>query len=118
MYCYSEAGFEAVEGCPVVSVLISALAEEQGMVIEEEMSLHGFEPGQLLHSHRCPLMADPHTEAALHHHTAQLAEVALSQTYRWTDTQSNILTYTFVILYIDIKMFKMFKVQTTLYLSI
>lgn len=76
-YRYSEAGFEAVEGRPVVSVLVSALAEQQGVVIEEEMSLHGLEPGQLLHSHRRPLMADPHAEASLHHHPAQLAEVAL-----------------------------------------
>lgn len=60
-----------------MSVLISALAEEQGVVIEEEMSLHGLEPGQLLHTHRCPLMADPHAEASLHHHSAQLAEVPL-----------------------------------------
>lgn len=77
MYCYSEAGFEAVEGRPVVVVLVSALAEEQGVVVEEEMPLHGFEPGQLFHPHRCPLMADPHAEASLQHHAAQLAEVAL-----------------------------------------
>lgn len=77
MYCYSEAGFEAVEGRPVGRVLVPALAEEQGVVVEEEMSLHGLEPGQLLHPHRCPLVADPHTEAALHHNTSQLAEVAL-----------------------------------------
>lgn len=61
-------------------VLISALAEEQSKVVEEEMPLHGFEPGQLLHSHRCPLMADPHAEASLHHHSAQLAEVPLGET--------------------------------------
>lgn len=79
MYCYSEAGFEAVEERPVVVVLVSALAEEKGVVIEEEMSLHGFEPGQLLHSHRCPLMADPHAEAPLHQHPAQLTKVTLSQ---------------------------------------
>lgn len=61
-------------------VLVSAFAEEQGVVIEEEMSLHGFEPGQLFHSHRCPLMADPHAEGSLHHHSAQLAEVTLGET--------------------------------------
>lgn len=87
MYCYSEAGFEAVEGCPVVVVLVSALAEEQGVFVEEEMSLHGFEPGQLFHSHRCPLMANPHAEAPLHHHAAQLAEVTLGQTDRQTGGQ-------------------------------
>ena len=85
MHCYSEAGFEAVEGRPVVVVFVSALAEEQSVFIEEEMSLHGFEPGQLFHSHRCPLMANPHAEASLHHHTAQLAEVTLGGTDGRTD---------------------------------
>lgn len=78
MRSYSEAGFEAVEGCPVVVVLVPALAEEEGVLIEEEVSLHGFEPGQLLHSHRRPFVADPHSEAPLHHHTAQLAELSLT----------------------------------------
>lgn len=80
MYCYSEAGFEAVEGGPVVVVLVPAFAEEQGVVIEKEVSLHGFEASQLLHPHRSSLMADPHAEAALHHHTAQLTEVTLGHT--------------------------------------
>lgn len=76
---YSEAGFEAVEGRSFVVVLVPALAEEQSMFVEEEMSLHGFESGQFLHSHCCPFMADPHTEASLHHYTAQLMEITLSQ---------------------------------------
>lgn len=78
-YCYSEAGLEAIVGRPIVAVLISALAEQEGVVIEEEVSLHGFKPGQLLHSHRCLFMAGPQAEAALHYHPAQLAEVALSK---------------------------------------
>lgn len=78
--CYSEAGFEAVEGRPVGGVLVPPLAEQQGVVVEEEVSLHGLEPGQLLHPHRRPLMADPHAEASLHHHPAQLAQVSLGQT--------------------------------------
>lgn len=57
------------------------------MVVQEEMSLHGLEPGQLLHPHRCPLVADPHAEASLHHHPTQLAEVALGRTDRWTDVR-------------------------------
>lgn len=77
---YSEAGFEAVEGRPVGGVLVSALAKKQGMLVQEEVPLHGLEPGQLLHSHRCPLAADPHTEASLQHHPAQLAEVSLGHT--------------------------------------
>lgn len=59
-------------------VLVSALAEEQGAFIKKEMSLHGFEPGQLLHAHCGPFMADPHAEASLHHHATQLAEVTLN----------------------------------------
>lgn len=61
-------------------VLVPAFAEEQRVVVEEEVSLHGFESGQLLHAHRCPLVADPDAAAALHHHAAQLAEVTLGQT--------------------------------------
>lgn len=76
---YSEAGFEAVERCPVRIVFISAFAEEQGVVIQEEMSLHGLEPGHLHHSDRCSLMADRHAEASLQNHPAQLAEVTLRQ---------------------------------------
>lgn len=76
---HSEAGFEAVEGRPVVAVLVSALAEEQGVLVEEEMPLHGFESGQLFHSHCRPFVADPHAKAALHHDAAQLAEITLCQ---------------------------------------
>lgn len=79
MYRYSKAGLEAVERRPVVSVLVPALAEEQGVIVQEEMSLHGLEPGQFLHSHSRPLVADPHAEASLQHHSAQLAEVTLGQ---------------------------------------
>lgn len=78
MFCYSEAGFEAVERRPVVVVFIPALAEEEGVFIEKEVSLHGFEPGKLLHSHRRPFVADPHSETSLQHYTAQLAELPLT----------------------------------------
>lgn len=52
------------------------------MLVQEEVPLHGLEPGQLLHAHRRPLVADPHTEATLKHHPAQLAEVPLGVTRR------------------------------------
>lgn len=71
-----------------MSVLVSALAEEQSVLIEEEVPLHWFESGQLLHSHRCPLMADPHAETSLQHHPAKLAEVTLGQTDTQTGGQS------------------------------
>lgn len=67
-------------------VLVSALAEEQGVLVEEEVPLHGFESGQLFHSHRCPFMADPHATAALHHDTTQMAEITLCQGDRQMDT--------------------------------
>lgn len=76
---YSEAGFEAVERRPVRIVFISPFAEEQGVVVQEEMSLHWLKPGDLLHPDRCSLMADPHTEASLQDHPAQLAKVTLRQ---------------------------------------
>lgn len=79
MNCYSEAGLEAVEGRSVVVVLVPSLAEEQRALVEEEMSLHGFESGQLLHAHCCPFVTDPHAEAPLEDYTTQLAEITLSQ---------------------------------------
>lgn len=83
---YSEAGFEAVEGRPLRIVLVSALAEEQGVLVQEEVPLHGLEPGHLLHSDRCSLVADPHAEASLENHPAQLAEVTLKRTNREQET--------------------------------
>lgn len=82
---YSEAGLEAVEGRPVVVVLVPPLAEEQSVLVEEEMSLHGLESGQLLHPHRCPFVADPHAEAPLEDYTTQLAEITLSPGQKHTE---------------------------------
>lgn len=50
------------------------------MLVQEEVPLHGLEPGQLLHAHRRPLVADPHAEATLKNHAAQLAQVSLEVT--------------------------------------
>lgn len=80
---HSEAGLEAVEGRrPVGRVLVPPLAEEQRVLVQEEVPLHGLEPGQLLHAHCCPLVADPHAEAPLKNHPTQLAEVSLRVTRR------------------------------------
>lgn len=49
------------------------------MLVQEDVSLHGLEPGHLLHPHRRSLVADPHAEASLQNHPAQLAQVALKQ---------------------------------------
>lgn len=70
---------EAVGGCLVaaVSVLLPPLAEQQSSLIQKQVPLHRLKAGQLLHARGTPLMADPHTERALHQHAAQLAELAL-----------------------------------------
>lgn len=60
-----------------VAVLLPALAEQQGPIVQEEVALHGLEASQLLHAGGAPLVADPHAEGALHQHAAQLANVAL-----------------------------------------
>lgn len=75
---YSEAGFEAVERRPVRCVLVPSFAEQQGVFVQEEVSLHGFEPGHFLHSHSGSFVADPHTEVPLHQHSTQLTQVALA----------------------------------------
>lgn len=62
-----------------VSVLLPPFAEQKSSLIKEEVSLHGFESSQLLHTCGAFLMADPHTEGALHQHMAQLTEVSLQR---------------------------------------
>lgn len=72
---------EAVRGCLIaaVPVLFPLLAEEQHALVEEKVTLHGLEAGQLLHACGHFLVADPHTERALHQYAAQLANVPLRQ---------------------------------------
>lgn len=60
-----------------VAVLLPALAQQQGPLVQEEVALHGLEASQLLHAGGAPLVAEPHTEGALHQHAAQLTNVAL-----------------------------------------
>lgn len=73
---------EAVRGGLVaaLSVLLPPLAEEQGSLVQEEVSLHRLKASQLLHAGGTFLMADPHTERALHQHSAQVANVPLRAT--------------------------------------
>lgn len=74
-----ETVFEAVRRCFVaaISVLLPSFAEQQSSLVQEQVSLHWLEASQLLHACGTSLMADPHTEGALHQHTAQLANVTL-----------------------------------------
>lgn len=71
--------FEAVRRRLVaaVAVLLPALAQQQGPLVQEEVALHGLEASQLLHAGGAPLVAEPHAEGALHQHAAQLTNVAL-----------------------------------------
>lgn len=77
-----------------VSVLLPLLTEEQGPFVQEEVSLHRLEAGQLLHARRAPLVADPHAERPLHQHPAQLANLTLRTTEgeRFISNQSARLT--------------------------
>lgn len=73
-----------------VSVLLPLLTEEQGPLVQEEVSLHRLEAGQLLHARRASLVADPHAERPLHQHPAQLANLTLrtAEGERFTSDQS------------------------------
>ena len=73
-----------------VSVLLPLLTEEQGPLVQEEVSLHRLEAGQLLHARGASLVADPHAERALHQHPAQLANLPLRTTegQRFTSDQT------------------------------
>lgn len=65
---YLKTVLEAVGGSfvSVLSVFLPPLAEEQCMLVQEQVSLHGLEAGQFLHAGRTLLMTNPHTEGALH----------------------------------------------------
>lgn len=70
---------EAVGGGLVcsLSMLLPALAEKQGSLVQEQVSLRGLEACQLLHTGGAFLMADPHTEGTLHQHPAQVTQLSL-----------------------------------------
>lgn len=78
---YLQAALKAVEGGAVVvlPMILTALAEEQSVLMQEEVPLHGLEVGQLLHPRGDPLMADPHTEGTLHQHPPQVTQLALGK---------------------------------------
>lgn len=65
---YLKTVLEAVRGSfvSVLSVFLPTLAEEECVLMQEQVSLHGLEAGHLLHSGRTLLMTNPHTEGALH----------------------------------------------------
>lgn len=67
-WTHAQGVFEAVRRGFLValSVLLPALAEEQGLLVEEKVPLHGLETGQVFHFSVAFLVFCPHTEGALH----------------------------------------------------
>lgn len=73
--------FEAVRRSFLIAlpVLLSPLTEEQGLLVQEQVPLHGLEPGQVLDLGVTFFMLRPHTEGALHQQATQLGQVALKK---------------------------------------
>lgn len=71
--------FVAVRGRFLValSVLLPPLAEEQGLLMQEQVPLHGLEACQVLDLGVTFLVFCPHAERPLHQQPAQLTEVTL-----------------------------------------
>lgn len=71
---YTEGVFEAVGRSFLVTfaALFPPLAEEQGLLVQEQVPLHGLESGKVLHLCMAFFMLCPHAERALHQQAAQL----------------------------------------------
>lgn len=66
--------FEAVRWSFFISlaILLPLLAKEQGLLMQEQMPLHGLKPGQVLDLGMSFLVLCPHAKGALHQQTTQL----------------------------------------------
>lgn len=78
---YSERVFEAVRRSLFVTfaALLPPLAEQQRLLVQEQVPLHGLEAGQVLDLCMAFFMLRPNTEGALHQQTAQLGQVTLKK---------------------------------------
>lgn len=78
---YTEGVFEAVRRSFLVAlpVLLSPLTEEQGLLVQEQVSLHGLKPGQVLDLGVTFFMLRPHAEGALHQQATQIRQVTLEK---------------------------------------
>jgi len=74
MLAYTEGVFEAVRRSFLVAlpVLLPPLAEQQGLLVQEQVPLHGLKPGQIFDLGVTFLMLRPHAEGALHHQATQI----------------------------------------------
>ena len=70
---------EAVGGCLLIAlpILLSSFAEEQELLVQEQVPLHGLEAGEVLDFGMAFLVFCPHVERALHKQPSQVSEVAL-----------------------------------------
>lgn len=71
--------FEAVGRSFLVAlaVLLPPLAEEQSLLVQEEVSLHGLETSQVLHFGVTFLVLCPNAERPLHEQLTQFTQIAL-----------------------------------------
>ena len=60
-----------------LAVLLPPLTEEHGLLVQEQVALHGLEAGQVLHLGVAPLVVGPHAEGALHEQPPQVTQVPL-----------------------------------------
>lgn len=77
---YTEGVLEAVGRRLLVAlpVLLPPLAEEESLLVQEQVPLHGLEPSQVLDLGVTFLVLRPHTEGALHQQAAQVWQIALN----------------------------------------
>lgn len=75
---------EAVRGSFFIalSVLLPPLAEEQGLLVEEDVPLHGLEPSQILNLGVTFFVFGPHAEGPLHQQLTQLSQITLKKKKR------------------------------------
>lgn len=60
-------------------VLLTLLAEENHLIVQEEMSLHGLKARQVLHFIVTFFMVCPHVERALHEQFTQVIQITLDR---------------------------------------
>lgn len=77
---YTEGVLEAVGRSLLVAlpILLPPLAEEESLLMQEQVPLHGLESSQVLDLGVTFLVLRPHTEGALHQQAAQLWQIALN----------------------------------------
>lgn len=95
--------FEAVGGGALVplAVLLPLLAEEQRVLVQEQVALHGLEARQVLHACGALLVADPHVEGALHDDTTQVTQLALGRRRRETGKNVSLASSSTVVISSD-----------------